>query len=175
MSDYDQNRWRNEGWRNEGYNRNFNRGSNQGNYGYRGNEDRNWWDRTSDEVASWFGDDDAERRRQMDKMSGPHKGKGPKGYTRSDERITEEINDKLYHDSYVDASNIEVKVTGGEVMLTGTVESRDAKHRAEDIADGVHGVKNVLNQLKVSTGSGLYERQNTPESENNRKKSSLAN
>jgi osmotically-inducible protein OsmY len=29
-------------------------------------EDRGWWDRASDEVASWFGDEEAERRRRMD-------------------------------------------------------------------------------------------------------------
>jgi CBS domain-containing protein len=28
--------------------------------------DRGWWDRTSDEVSSWFGDEEAERRRRMD-------------------------------------------------------------------------------------------------------------
>lgn len=28
--------------------------------------ERDWWDRTTDEVGSWFGDDDAERRREMD-------------------------------------------------------------------------------------------------------------
>ena len=33
-----------------------------------GREDRGFWDRASDEVASWFGDDDAERRRREDQM-----------------------------------------------------------------------------------------------------------
>jgi CBS domain-containing protein len=28
--------------------------------------ERGWWDRTSDEVSSWFGDENAERRRHMD-------------------------------------------------------------------------------------------------------------
>ena len=32
--------------------------------------DRGWWDRTSDEVSSWLGDDEAERRRRMDERSG---------------------------------------------------------------------------------------------------------
>jgi len=30
------------------------------------NDDRGFWDRASDEVASWFGDDEAERRRRQD-------------------------------------------------------------------------------------------------------------
>lgn len=31
-------------------------------------DDRGFWDRASDEVASWFGDDDAERRRRQDQL-----------------------------------------------------------------------------------------------------------
>ena len=31
-------------------------------------DDRGFWDRASDEVASWFGDDDADRRRRDDQM-----------------------------------------------------------------------------------------------------------
>ena len=34
----------------------------------RGRDDRGFWDRASDEVASWFGDDDAERRRREDQL-----------------------------------------------------------------------------------------------------------
>ncbi|HMJ46078.1 MAG TPA: BON domain-containing protein [Ferruginibacter sp.] len=113
-------------------------------------EDRDWWDRASDEVASWFGNDEAERRRRMDKMSGPHRGKGPKGYSRGDEKIQDDINERLYHDSYIDASDIEVKVTDGEAVLSGTVESREAKRRAEDIAESIAGVKDVENHLKIS-------------------------
>jgi hypothetical protein len=32
----------------------------------RGRDERGFWDRASDEIASWFGDDDAERRRRQD-------------------------------------------------------------------------------------------------------------
>ena len=38
-------------------------------------EDRGWWDRASDAVASWFGDEDAERRRHMDQQR-EHRGRG---------------------------------------------------------------------------------------------------
>ena len=112
--------------------------------------DRDWWDRTTDEVASWFGDDDAELRRKRDKMEGPNRGKGPKGYVRSDEKIQDEINDKLYHDSYVDASDIEVSVSKGEVTLTGTVNDKNTKRRAEDLAEEITGVDDVTNNLKVN-------------------------
>jgi len=35
---------------------------------HRGADDRSFWDRASDEVSSWFGDDDADRRRREDRM-----------------------------------------------------------------------------------------------------------
>jgi osmotically-inducible protein OsmY len=120
---------------------------------YRNDNDRNWWDKTTDEVSSWFGDDEAERRRRMDKMSGPHRGKGPKGFTRSDEKIRDDVNDKLYHDPFVDASDIDVTVSGGDVTLTGTVDSKETKRRAEDLAEEVIGVNNVSNNLKVNKSS----------------------
>jgi hypothetical protein len=40
----------------------------------RGSDDRGFWDRASDEVASWFGDDDAERRRERDRMRDEREG-----------------------------------------------------------------------------------------------------
>ena len=131
-------------------------GGDTSNYGNanQGGYDRGWWDRTRDEVSSWFGDDDAERRRQMDKVNGPHRGKGPKGYKRSDERIKEDVCDRLCDNPAIDASDIEIKVDGSEVILTGTVESREAKRRAEDVVESVSGVSNVQNQLRVNRSEG---------------------
>jgi len=170
--DYRRNTW-NQGYENRNYNQNYGQGNPASDRGNRDTGDRNWWDRTSDEVASWFGDDDAERRRRMDKINGPHRGKGPKGYTRSDGRITEDVNEKLYQDPFVDASNIEITVLEGQVTLSGTVESREAKRRAEDLAEDVPGVKDVTNQIKVNANS-VYETSNNREGEqyNGRKKSS---
>jgi len=147
----DQNRGYFEG-RNQG--RSFGRGSSDGNRNAGGNQDRNWWDRTTDEVSSWFGDDEAERRRERDRrMEGQHKGKGPKSYSRSDDRIKEDINDRLSDDPFVDASEIDVTVSNGEVTLTGTVDERSSKRRAEDIAENVSGVKNVENRIRVGSSS----------------------
>jgi osmotically-inducible protein OsmY len=115
---------------------------------YRYGQERGWWDRASDEVASWFGDEEAERRRRMDEQRQRYRGKGPKGYRRSDERIREDINDRL-SEGYLDASDIEVAVQNSEVTLTGTVNSRSDKRRAEDIAEYVTGVTNVENRLRV--------------------------
>jgi hypothetical protein len=41
----------------------------------RGRDDRGFWDRASDEVASWFGDDDAERRRRDDHLREQREGR----------------------------------------------------------------------------------------------------
>jgi osmotically-inducible protein OsmY len=78
-----------------------------------------------------------------------HRGKGPKSYQRSDERILDDINDRLCDHVFLDASDMEVSVTDGDVILTGSVETRDAKRLAEEIAESVTGVKNVENRLKV--------------------------
>ncbi|MFO1184926.1 MAG: BON domain-containing protein [Bauldia sp.] len=85
----------------------------------------------------------------METPSGPHKGRGPKGYTRSDERIEEDLADRLTDAPDIDASGIEVAVSSGEVTLTGFVPDRSAKRRAEDLAEAVSGVKHVQNNLRV--------------------------
>ena len=130
------------------------RGYEYGRGEYGTGEERGWWDRASDEVASWFGDEEAERRRRMDEQR-PHRGKGPKGYRRSDERIKEDVNDRL-SEGYLDATEIMVAVDNGEVTLTGTVNSRADKRRAEDIAEYVSGVSNVENRLRVKDATGRY-------------------
>jgi osmotically-inducible protein OsmY len=76
-------------------------------------------------------------------------GRGPKGYQRSDERLREEVSDRLMADDQIDASDIEVEVHNGEVTLTGTVDGRLAKRRAEDCAEEVMGVRDVMNQIRV--------------------------
>ena len=53
-------------------------------------------------------------------------------------------------DPMLDASEITVAVSKGEVMLSGTVPSREQKRRAEDVAERISGVKDVTNQLRVS-------------------------
>ena len=80
---------------------------------------------------------------------GRHRGVGPKGYVRSDERIRELVCDDLMDDPWLDASGIEVAVKDGEVTLSGTVEDRDAKRWAEDVAEHTGGVKHVQNNLRV--------------------------
>jgi osmotically-inducible protein OsmY len=85
---------------------------------------------------------------------GPYRGKGPKGYRRSDERIEEEVNQSLSDDPQLDASSIEVSVHGGDVLLAGTVSTREDKRRAEECIDDISGVNNVDNRIKVDRNSG---------------------
>lgn len=79
-----------------------------------------------------------------------HRGKGPKGYVRSDERIREDVSDHLTQDDLVDASNIEVVVVDCECTLNGSVATRGEKRRAEDLAERIMGVKHVQNNLRVA-------------------------
>ena len=78
------------------------------------------------------------------------RGRGPRGYRRSDERIREDACDWLTEDPRIDASNMEVNVKEGEVTLSGTVTSREDKRRAEDLVDQISGVKDVHNTLRVA-------------------------
>ena len=80
----------------------------------------------------------------------PYAGRGPKGYQRSDDRVREEICDCMTDDPMLDASEISVAVSKGEVMLSGTVPSREQKRRAEDVAERISGVKDVTNQLRIA-------------------------
>jgi len=80
---------------------------------------------------------------------GRHSGRGPKSYKRSDDRIREDVNERLTQHPEVDASEIEVEVKDGVVTLTGTVDERISKRTAEDVAESVSGVKDVHNQIRV--------------------------
>ena len=79
-------------------------------------------------------------------------GRGPKDYRRSDERIREEICDRLLTHPDIDASEIAIAVTNGIVALTGIVEDRHEKRLAEYIAEDALGVNDVENRLTVRHG-----------------------
>jgi osmotically-inducible protein OsmY len=115
---------------------------------YAARGERGWFDRTSDEVSSWFGDHGAEQRRARDAQE-DHRGRGPRGYTRSDERIREDVSERLMENPVVDATDIEVAVSGGEVTLSGTVDSRYTRRMAEETAERVLGVTHVQNNVRV--------------------------
>ena len=82
---------------------------------------------------------------------GTFAGRGPRGYQRSDDRIREDVCDRLSEDPWIDAGDVEVTVRGGEVTLSGTVRDRADKRRAEDILENVSGVREVHNNLRVGS------------------------
>jgi osmotically-inducible protein OsmY len=77
------------------------------------------------------------------------RGRGPKGYVRPDARILDDLSDRLAEAPDLDASDIEPGIEAGEVTLRGAVETRTERHRAEDIAEAVSGVRHVCNDLRV--------------------------
>jgi hypothetical protein len=228
MAERYEERYKGEDWRRErGYGRDY---------------DRGFFERAGDEVRSWFGDDEAERRRRIDEARcgrdwdrygdrygreperyrgeygrdwdyghrmgfdygrphaargwgeersgtgerdyghidywrpgwpaswhdpayggsaytrpgnsgyGPFSGRGPRGYQRTDERLREDVCERLTQDPWIDASDLEVTVRGGEVTLSGAVRDRGDKRHAEDLAERVSGVREVHNNLRVAGG-----------------------
>ncbi|MCR4466646.1 BON domain-containing protein [Burkholderia sp. SCN-KJ] len=94
--------------------------------------------------------------------------RGPKGYTRSDERIREDVCERLAYALDIDVSDVSVQVRDGRVELDGTVPQRWMKHDIEDIADGCMCVRDVENRVRVrrdgeqpDTGTVLHPSQRT--------------
>jgi osmotically-inducible protein OsmY len=85
----------------------------------------------------------------LDQPHPKHEGKGPKTYKRRDDRIHDEICERLTHHPLIDASTTDVEVTDGEVTLSGEVADRRMKHMVEDVVDQVSGVREIHNQLRV--------------------------
>jgi BON domain-containing protein len=118
-------RGENRGWSNQGQG-----GYGQGSYGQGG------YGQTGRNAEPW-------------QSAGPFTGRGPKGYQRSDDRIREEVCERLTRHGHLDASGIDVNVRNGEVTLEGTVEHRRDKRVAEDAIESISGVKDVHNHLRV--------------------------
>lgn len=75
---------------------------------------------------------------------------GPKGYQRSDERLKEDICERLMESHYIDSSDVSVEVRGARVVLEGTVPSRHMKHAIEDLVDACPGVQDIDNRVSVA-------------------------
>jgi hypothetical protein len=110
------------------------------------NSNREWVSGTGQSPYSQF----RSRGQQSGAGSRPSfAGRGPQGYKRSDERITEDINEEMTQDHELDASHISVETKNGEVVLKGTVSDRASKRRAEEIAESCSGVNDVQNQIRI--------------------------
>jgi hypothetical protein len=95
-----------------------------------------------------------------EELPGSFVGRGPKGYRRSDERIKEDVSDRLEQHPQIDASEIEVQVREAVVTLTGSVDDRRIRRMVEDTVEAVPGVKDCVNQLRVQ---GRQEQGGSPQ------------
>lgn len=84
-----------------------------------------------------------------DRVRGPFEGVGPRGYRRSDERIKEDVCERLTSHGGIDARGITLQVENGEVTLKGVANNRQAKHMAEEVVYSVAGVVEVYNELRL--------------------------
>jgi osmotically-inducible protein OsmY len=74
--------------------------------------------------------------------------------TNEDERIQGDLNDRLAAELPDDVAQIQVNVTHGEVTLAGTVDTSEARRRAENVAESTAGVVSVMNDLRVRQPGG---------------------
>jgi len=67
----------------------------------------------------------------------------------TDDTITDAVRVKLAGDQLVGVVALQVAVKDGVVTLSGSVEQKGYKSKAEKIAKGVKGVKKVVNNIEV--------------------------
>jgi osmotically-inducible protein OsmY len=71
-----------------------------------------------------------------------------------DERLQSEVSEQLAAEVPGEAEQIQVDVTRGTVTLAGTVDSSEARCRAENVAGSIAGVVSVMNNLRVRQPGG---------------------
>jgi osmotically-inducible protein OsmY len=97
------------------------------------------------------------RYRSFDAYRGPYGGfahsharaRVPKLYRPLDVRLLDEVVKRLSEHDWLDAGDVVVGVTEGDVFLRGTIRSRRQKSELERVAREVSGVRNVVNQVLV--------------------------
>jgi hypothetical protein len=99
------------------------------------------------------GPDRGAERVDLGEPVAPNTATGPKAWQRRDDRIRDEVCSHLEADGHVDASDLEVIVHQGEVIVSGTVRDRGQRDRALHIADWVNGVVDVVNRIRVVPGT----------------------
>jgi hypothetical protein len=101
----------------------------------------------SDESAMSY---ESQSRRDYGQSTAARYPRGPKGYQRSDERLKEDISERLMEAYHIDSSEVTVEVRGAKVSLEGTVPSRHMKHAIEDMVDRCPGVLEIDNRIRVA-------------------------
>ena len=109
-----------------------------------------------------YGRSPAQENYQGARGRGGFAGRGPKDYQRSDERIREEICDRMTDDDSLDASDVTIQVKQGEVTLAGSVTDREQKRRAEDMAESISGVREVTNNIRVAREQNALDLNQSP-------------
>jgi osmotically-inducible protein OsmY len=69
----------------------------------------------------------------------------------TDDTINDAVRVKLAGDQLVGVLSFEVTVKQGVVTLSGSVDSKNLKSRAEKVAKKVKGVKSVVNNIEIKT------------------------
>jgi osmotically-inducible protein OsmY len=82
---------------------------------------------------------------------------GPKGYTRSDDRLREDISERLMIADSIDSSDVSVTVKDAKVTLEGRVPDRRMKHSIEDLVDQCPGVQDIDNRIRVGRADSMNE------------------
>jgi hyperosmotically inducible protein len=68
----------------------------------------------------------------------------------TDETLYDQVRIKIANNRAVGGGNIQVEVSNGVVVLTGTVKQDKQKQQAEKAAKKVKGVKSVENKIRVA-------------------------
>ncbi|NVJ02981.1 BON domain-containing protein, partial [Myxococcus sp. AM009] len=97
------------------------------------------------------------RYRPEGPVRAPPRGRAPRGYRRSSERILSDLCDGLMR-SWVDAEDVDIRVRDGVVLLAGVVRSQDERHATEALARDVLGVKEVINDIHIDREDGVVNR-----------------
>lgn len=87
-----------------------------------------------------------------------HAGKGPRGWTLRDDRLIEEVSERLMEDPLLDARRVEVSANAGVVTLAGDVPGASDMAHAEMLARRTPGVTSVVNRLQVQPGQRAVDR-----------------
>jgi osmotically-inducible protein OsmY len=127
-------------------------------------------DRIGEEGRNYPGQRSRFGRRGQPSMNSDYRGRGPKSFSRSDERLKEEICERLTDHPDIDASEIDVEVNQGVVTLSGNVDSRWMKYLSEELVEEVHGIKDVKNEIRI-VRAGLEEVQDFESGSRNSQKS----
>lgn len=108
-----------------------------------GADDRSWIDRCADDEACG---------------RSHHRGRGPRGWARDDQRLYEAVCERLLQDPLIDARGIEVEVEDGVVTLRGRARAPADPRLAERLVKETPGVKGLRLELSVGGEAGAMRR-----------------